>query len=77
MPHYEDAKQATEQMKVHEGYRLVRTYVTGDPIFDDAKIYVEGVGEVTVKGCLPQHIMAQIEDYYFTLLSESLKARAA
>lgn len=77
MPHFEEAKQAAKEMKSRNGVKLSRAYVTGDPAFDDGKLIVEGVGEITIKATLPKELIEQIEDYYYDLFTKRMSERAA
>jgi hypothetical protein len=77
MPHYEDAKKADADMRARRGVKLSRAYVSGEKEFDDARLLVDGLGEVTIKAMLPKEIIEQIEDYYYGLFVNRLAGRAA
>ena len=77
MPYFEEAKKADAEMRARRGVKLSRAYVTGDKEFDDAKLLVDGLGEVTIKEVLPKELIEQIEDYYYGLFVTHMAGRAA
>jgi hypothetical protein len=51
---------------------LKRVYVSADASLEDAILNIEGVGEVTVQGSLPDEIKGRIEEHYRELFLKRL-----